>query len=114
MNTLDAELALFKSYCDALYHRFASLEEKDEERWKLLGRVRMLASQPEPADSGFDFKHASNIREDLNLTRRQLCKQLNVGLHEVTLYKYETGRLTPNPKAPKGASYLKWLKKNGF
>jgi len=56
----------------------------------------------------FNYEIAKEIRISQGLTRKQLSNRL--GIHEITLYKYETGRLIPSTESSK--KYLIWLQQH--
>lgn len=59
----------------------------------------------------FDYEEARKTRESLEMTRKKAVSEVGGGLSEITLFKYETGRLIPRPSTESGKRYLSWLEK---
>ena len=107
---LEAEASLFEMYLKRALVRFKKL--KGQRRWNYMRRLKALVESALPFDS-FDFEQARRIRDASGMSRQELVKLLK-GIHELTLYKYETGRLVPKNDSEPGISYLKWLSDNGY
>lgn len=107
--TIEAELKLLEAYWVQIIEKFKTLDER--ERFVLLNKARKLAHEFVKIDSGFDCAKALVIREGLQITRPDLGRL--VRLNQITIYKYETGRLSP-VNSKKSAKYMAWINKNGF
>ncbi len=107
-NIYTAQLQLAEAYFTKIRNYFPSLDHAS--RKSLLHSLDCLVenNSPETAERKkreFDYEDARQTREGQGLTRKQLSKK--VGKHELTIYKYETGKLIPNEKT--GKKYLEWL-----
>jgi DNA-binding transcriptional regulator YiaG len=109
----EVEADLLDVYCRQITARFHGLDR--HHRWKLLTDLRILLDthlDSEDHIGNFDFKRARKIRVGLKLSRKELQNILQI--HSQTLFKYETGKVIPNPANKTPARYLNWLQGNGF
>ena len=110
----EAQYSLLNAYFNKLKENFSKLPNRS--RSTIISNLEKLAESTSPekiakVKDQFDYEKAREIRESLKLTRKELKKTIGVA-HEITLYKYETGKLIPNSHDhPK---YFAWLEKNGY
>lgn len=107
----EEEKQLLQSYLQKIMVRFEGLGSN--RRWVFLNQVRKFAEPP--SSDNFDFEQARKIRERFRYSRRELIQREFPEMHELTLYRYETGRLNPsNSDNPGSSLYMAWLLKNGY
>jgi len=111
---------LFKVYLDGLLRAYERVAPDDRQKMmhalkgmikqKLVYGQEIIAQEP---NGKYEPKKALKLRKNLELTRREVCNEIG-GLHEITLYKYETGQLKVTPLWKNCTGYVRWLYENGY
>lgn len=114
-----AKEVLFEAYCVELKRAYRSGDQAVRQR--INGTLERLLEHVDPVrreqfikKSPFNGERAREVREKAGLSRVALKKI--VGIHEMTIFKYETGKciVDPRSKSSKEGTYLQWLKKQGY
>ncbi|MEK6927253.1 MAG: hypothetical protein AABX11_02370 [Nanoarchaeota archaeon] len=111
---MNAKLSLLDTNYSILRTRYLE-SDSEKQRSFILSSLEKLARKPKPTirHSPFDGKKARKIREDDGLNRRALIDKLECRVHEIDLYKYESGIVNPI-KRPVAAKYLEYLRDKGY
>ncbi len=105
-----AELALLDACLAKARDVFQKLDTT--ERVAFLAKARKLAETSSNENCLYNRKLARATRDTAGVTRKELSKL--VGLHELTLYKLETGKLPFDEGKEKHKKYLNWLREQGY
>ena len=103
------ELKSLKECLTMTAKAFAGMRQ--QHRRALLEQMRRLSGQW-LWQSEFDYISARKIREANDLSQKRLA--VLIGINFISIYRFESGVLIPDPRCRSSRRYVTWLVEHGF